>query len=265
MPKYGMVIDLQKCVGCGCCTMACKSENNTRTRANGQSYNWADLVIKTEGTFPKVKHTTLPVLCNHCTNAPCIENCPVTPKAMFKAEDNTTLHNQDRCIGCRACQMSCPYSHEQLDDKSLSGETYSVISFNFEGKDTQPQWTDQTELIKGFIKENAGNEELNRDFLEPLKAASKDLQAAMIFFMENGMKDPNAALAGSSDFMHLFGHVCLGWVWAQMARASHAALAADVRFAKQPQLGVRLRQHLPLDRDVFGHLEAGEWRGTGER
>ncbi|MBE0599287.1 MAG: 4Fe-4S dicluster domain-containing protein [Desulfuromonadales bacterium] len=155
MPNYGMVIDLQKCVGCGCCTVACKGENNTRPRANGQSYNWSDLLNKTEGTFPDIRHTTLPVLCNHCTNAPCVENCPVTPKAMFKAEDGTTLHNQERCIGCRACQMSCPYSAEQLDEKSLSGETYSVISFNFEGRDTQPQWTDQSELIKGCTASGA--------------------------------------------------------------------------------------------------------------
>jgi Fe-S-cluster-containing dehydrogenase component len=155
MPKYGMVIDLQKCVGCGACALACKSENNTRVRANGQSYNWADFLIKVEGTFPKVKHTTMPVLCNHCSNAPCVENCPVTPKAMFKADDNTTLHNQDRCIGCLACQMTCPYSHEKLDAKSLSGETYSVISFNHEGKETQPFWKDQSEMIKGCTASGA--------------------------------------------------------------------------------------------------------------
>ena len=81
------------------------------------------------------------------------------------------------------------------------------------------------EMIKGFIKENEGNEALNGPFLEPLKAASKDLQAAMMYFMQQGMKNPNAALAGSTDFMHLFGHVCLGYMWALMARASSAALA----------------------------------------
>ena len=121
MPKYGMVIDLQKCVGCGACALACKSENNTRARANGQSYNWADFLILAEGTFPAPRHTTMPVLCNHCTKAACVENCPVTPKAMFKAEDGTTLHNQDRCIGCRACQMSCPYSDTELDDRARPG------------------------------------------------------------------------------------------------------------------------------------------------
>lgn len=153
--KYGMVIDLQKCVGCGACALACKTENNTQARAGGQGYNWADFLIEIEGKFPEVKHTTMPVLCNHCTDAPCVENCPVTPKAMFKAEDGTTLHNQERCIGCRACQMSCPYSNEELDAASLGGTTYSVISFNPPQKATQAEWRDNSVLIAGATSSGA--------------------------------------------------------------------------------------------------------------
>ena len=82
------------------------------------------------------------------------------------------------------------------------------------------------EMVKGFIKDNEGDEALKAGFLEPLKAASKDLQAAGMYFMANGMKNPNAALSGSYDFMHLFGHVCLGLMWARMAKAAAAALAA---------------------------------------
>ena len=82
------------------------------------------------------------------------------------------------------------------------------------------------DLVKTFIKENDAHPELKTQFLEPLKSASKDLQSAAMFFMQNGMKSPNAALAGSNDFMHLFGHVCLGLMWAQMAKTSFAALAA---------------------------------------
>ena len=58
------------------------------------------------------------------------------------------------------------------------------------------------------------------EFTEPLKTASKDLQAAGMYFMQEGMKNPNNALAGSNDFMHLFGHVCLGLMWARMAKAA---------------------------------------------
>ncbi|MCU4654979.1 acyl-CoA dehydrogenase C-terminal domain-containing protein [Roseibacterium sp. SDUM158016] len=80
------------------------------------------------------------------------------------------------------------------------------------------------DLVKGFAKENAEVDGM-AEFLEPLKRASKDLQAAGMYFMQEGMKNPNNALAGSTDFMHLFGHVCLGLMWARMARASLQALA----------------------------------------
>ena len=147
--KYGMVIDLHQCVGCGSCALACKSENGTQARANGQSYNWADFIMKTEGVFPNTTYTQMPVLCNHCTDAPCVEECPVEPKAMFKAEDGTTLHNEERCIGCLACQAACPYSTEKLDDASHNGASYSVISFNPFKKPTHPEWRDETAAIPG--------------------------------------------------------------------------------------------------------------------
>ncbi len=155
MKKYGMVIDLHQCVGCGACALACKNENNTRNRENGQSFNWADFTMRTEGVFPDVTYTQMPVLCNHCTDAPCVAACPVTPRGMFKADDNTTLHNQDRCIGCRSCQNACPYSAESLDDASLRGETYSVISFNAFKKATQPRWQASDALIAGCTASGA--------------------------------------------------------------------------------------------------------------
>ncbi len=80
------------------------------------------------------------------------------------------------------------------------------------------------ELVKGFIKESEGNEPLKVGFLDPLKAASKDLQAAGMYFLQEAAKNPLHALAGSYDFMHLFGHVSLGFMWARMARASMEAL-----------------------------------------
>ena len=88
------------------------------------------------------------------------------------------------------------------------------------------------EMVKTFIKENEGNEALNKDFLTPLKAASKDLQAAGMYFMQNATK-PNNALSGSYDFMHMMGHVCLGLMWARMAKAAMEALeggASDTEF-----------------------------------
>ena len=153
--RFGMVIDLQRCVGCGACAMSCKSDGNTRLRGNDQSYNWADFLMKTEGTFPNVTHSVIPVMCNHCSNAPCVEACPVTPKAMYKTAEGVTMHDDATCIGCRACQSACPYSHTELDESSLSGGSYSVISFNPHDAETQPFWSNKTALLPGLTSSGA--------------------------------------------------------------------------------------------------------------
>jgi alkylation response protein AidB-like acyl-CoA dehydrogenase len=80
------------------------------------------------------------------------------------------------------------------------------------------------EYVKGYIKANEDDLTLEKHFLEPLKKASKDLQSAAVFFMQAGTKNPNAALAGSVDFLHLFGLVCMGLSWTKMAKAASVAL-----------------------------------------
>ena len=82
-------------------------------------------------------------------------------------------------------------------------------------------------LVRAFLKENEADPRLKSDFLDPLESAARDLQSAAEFFVQN-LKSPDAALAGATDFLHLFGHVCLGLMWARMARA---ALARDDAFA----------------------------------
>ena len=80
--------------------------------------------------------------------------------------------------------------------------------------------------LQAFIDENKGNAAIAADFIEPLEAASKDLQAAATYYMTAGMKDPNDVIASSTDFLHLFGHVCLGLMWARMAKTATDALAS---------------------------------------
>ncbi len=118
------------------------------------------------------------------------------------------------------------------------------------------------EMVKGFIKDNEGDEALKKDFLDPLKAASKDLQAAGMFFMQNGMKNPNAALAGSYDFMHLFGHVCLGLMWARSAKAARAALAggaSDTAFYENKLATGRyyMARQLPMTATHLARIQSG--------
>jgi Fe-S-cluster-containing dehydrogenase component len=150
MSKMAMVIDLHKCVGCGACAIACKTENNTQRRTKTQSFNWADFSYETTGRFPKISHTSRPVLCNHCTDAACVEVCPAEPKAMFKTENGITMHNDDRCIGCQSCQDACPYSALEV-----SGGEWSVISHNDERAKTHKEYRQFAELIEGCTASGA--------------------------------------------------------------------------------------------------------------
>ncbi len=84
------------------------------------------------------------------------------------------------------------------------------------------------EMVKAECKAHDGDARM-AGFVEPLKAASKQLQQAGMFFMAQGMKNPNAALAGSYDFMHMMGHVCLGLMWTRMAKAAYVALDAGAQ------------------------------------
>ncbi len=143
MSKMAMVIDLHKCAGCGACAIACKTENNTQRRNKTQSFNWSDYSYEAKGRFPKISHTTRPVMCNHCTNAACVEACPVEDKAMFKTENGITMHNDDRCIGCQSCQDACPYSLLKVK----VGE-WSVISYNDESENTHAEHRNHAELIE---------------------------------------------------------------------------------------------------------------------
>ncbi|NOD77508.1 MULTISPECIES: acyl-CoA dehydrogenase C-terminal domain-containing protein [unclassified Ruegeria] len=119
------------------------------------------------------------------------------------------------------------------------------------------------EMVKTFCKENGGKDEAyDKAFIEPLKAASKDLQAAGMYFMQEGMKNPNNALSGSYDFMHMFGHVCLGLMWAQMARAAQDALdggASDKEFYETKINTGRfyMARRLPATRMHLARIQTG--------
>ncbi len=119
------------------------------------------------------------------------------------------------------------------------------------------------EMVKAEIKAHEGDEDLKASFLDPLKAASKDLQAAAMFFAQQGMKDPNAALAGSYDFMHLFGHVALGLMWTRMAAASRKALAegtSDPEFHESKLATGRyyMARQLPATATHLARIQSGD-------
>ncbi|MCH7903332.1 MAG: 4Fe-4S dicluster domain-containing protein [Armatimonadetes bacterium] len=107
MPRMAMLIDLTRCIGCDACTIACKQENGTPVNTF-----FARVLNVEAGTYPNVKRVYIPVLCNHCDDAPCLKACP--NKAIFRRDDGIVLIDQDRCKGTGACVSACPYGNVYL-------------------------------------------------------------------------------------------------------------------------------------------------------
>lgn len=104
MARYGMVMDMRTCVGCQACMAACSAENQTPFWSEKFRTHVED---KEQGSFPDVRRVQLPRLCMHCENTPCLSACPTGATHMNK--DGIVLVNNDRCIGCYACCIACPY------------------------------------------------------------------------------------------------------------------------------------------------------------
>jgi molybdopterin-containing oxidoreductase family iron-sulfur binding subunit len=108
-----MVIDLDLCTGCEACVVACHAENNVRIAgdtqsAKGRSVNWIRVERYFEGEFPDIRARFMPVLCQHCDEAPCEPVCPVF--ATYHSEEGLNAQVYNRCIGTRYCANNCPYT-----------------------------------------------------------------------------------------------------------------------------------------------------------
>ena len=110
--KWGMVIDVDKCVGCQACVVACQSENNIPINTEDlynqrRAVQWIRIERYWEGEFPNVKARFIPVLCQHCSDAPCEPVCPVF--ATYHNSEGLNVQVYNRCIGTRFCANNCPY------------------------------------------------------------------------------------------------------------------------------------------------------------
>ena len=116
--RWGMVIDLDRCTGCEACVVACHAENNIRISgeeeaAQGRAINWIRIERYWEGEYPHVSAKFMPVLCQHCGNAPCEPVCPVY--ASYHTPDGLNAQVYNRCIGVRYCGNNCPYIARQFN------------------------------------------------------------------------------------------------------------------------------------------------------
>jgi Fe-S-cluster-containing dehydrogenase component len=102
---WGMAINLDKCIGCEYCLRACSAVNDVK-----QDKTW-NIVVPEKTNAGNAFYFSRP--CLHCQVAPCVEVCPV--QATYHREDGLVIMNYDRCIGCRYCEVACPYDARKFN------------------------------------------------------------------------------------------------------------------------------------------------------
>jgi tetrathionate reductase subunit B len=207
-PRWGMVMDMRKCIGCRACTVACKSEN-------GVSLGRFRTVIqeKTFGTFPNTGKAFLPIMCNHCEGKeedkvpPCVKACPEYPGqrmtyllpdgkkiryrggATYKRPDGLILIDKELCIGCGKCIDACPYGVRSFDP------------FVKAGKKPEKQAVDKCDMCAHRVDNGVepscvntcqGKARIFGDLNDPESEVSK-------LIAEHGLKNPDNVLLPEED------------------------------------------------------------------
>ncbi|SMH31676.1 sulfate reduction electron transfer complex DsrMKJOP subunit DsrO [Maritimibacter sp. HL-12] len=158
-PRWGMVMDLRKCIGCQACTVACAMENNL---PEGQHRTYVP-VYEVDGPHGPVP-AMLPRICNHCETPPCVPVCPAG--ATYKAEDGIVLVDYDACVGCGYCVQACPYEARFLNKKTGTADKCTFCVQRLEAG-----------LLPACVETCVGGARVFGDLDDPQSAAAKLIAA----------------------------------------------------------------------------------------
>lgn len=124
--RLGFLVDLDLCMGCKACEVACKAENNVPLAAWRLRVKYVD-----SGTYPEARRAFTPLRCNQCANAPCQRSCPVS--ALHYLDNGIVNIDKDRCIGCAACVLACPYGAIYMDPETNTADKCTFCAHRIEG------------------------------------------------------------------------------------------------------------------------------------
>jgi molybdopterin-containing oxidoreductase family iron-sulfur binding subunit len=100
--RWGLAIEMKRCIGCNACVLACKAEHFVPP-----DIFWNRIIIGEKGKYPHVSKLIYSVRCNHCAEPKCVDVCPTG--ATQKREDGIVWVDDTKCVGCRYCMVACPY------------------------------------------------------------------------------------------------------------------------------------------------------------
>jgi Fe-S-cluster-containing dehydrogenase component len=110
--QLGFFLDINRCLGCGACIKACSIHNHLP-----QSVSWRKIRQVEEAAEGQISRFFLSTACNHCANPECLRVCPAG--AYAKRRDGIVLHYPEKCISCKSCVASCPFSAPQINPQTL--------------------------------------------------------------------------------------------------------------------------------------------------
>ncbi len=126
--QYGFFVEVEKCVQCHACEVACKAEHNVDL-----GVHWRRVVSVWGGRFPNVTNTSLSLSCQHCGNPACVAVCPAGAISK-RAEDGIVVVDRSKCIGCHYCFFACPFGVPQYGDDGTMQKCNLCLERLAEGK-----------------------------------------------------------------------------------------------------------------------------------